>query len=1004
MADNKTDTGTGGFEIDGKVYTYDTGLPDAQGGSQGSVDHGNVKVDDSVKDLTKPTKVTLGQYLSDKTKGRPGAGSKGTPNRYSIDPGSTEIDVSGDKGNPSPLTAPNNAEAFAPIPPTSFSDSFSTTQGKFKKGKSSANIPDGNDLLRNAPNEPPNGTVSTYRSAVLATNRFTDAARAAVDSFGIQVTDQTVPGSFDSKSSTISQGRLAQVGPLLTLRAGIELGSNTDGANPNSARLAAGAILPGVAQLAISRVDAVMLNAKDVLDHLTTDDVPDANIISPGTLSWGAMNNTEDQFSGIASLGMAALSTALVAGLLLVIDGFSIVLGLVTPQLKHASRDAQGRYALGSYYTGLKKNGSSGLLGAASAVLSLDMGSLLGIQPTNFPFSVSLKKGANAFFGIDDSGGVLGQLIGAATSGLSADAGYNAVVARAIIRSSLSIVDQIKKIGGNPINAAKQVLNLIDVLRSSKIISACNVFAQLGDAVLSVPDAWTDPDANGGTKISSMDASNLDSVIGRSRRPGSLKLAWASNRAPANLLLSQQIGAVSRVGKKLGSFDPYAGVQNLDNRLQSSLIMQDATPRIDPEDAAAFEKMLEGEYVPFYFHDIRTNEMLSFHAFLASLTDDYTANYESVEAYGRVEAVKIYKSTQRNISLSFYIVSTSSEDLDDMYVKINKLVTLVYPQFTQGKQLSDEAGNFIFTQPFSQLIGASPMIRLRLGDLFKTNYSRFNLARLFGLGNTNFTLDGKKFSNFDKFDQDAITQLLPQKLEDAKKTSGRVFIPKQGTSYQVSPDTSPGGASLPIPNPLGGSGGPKNASSFTPTGVPDFFEVTVERELDDNNVVCSVQLTTDPELLIALSDIIDKIKKEYDNGDLPLQRVVGGQYVFPKHCLQPTRKTQEELIDQIVDISENDEFVQPLTDFMNPENNAIVKSFRDTGGKGLAGFINSMNFDWYDKVTWETGYKDRIAPKMCKVSITFSPVHDITPGLDHLGSNRAPVYPVGLLAQRPESK
>ena len=27
--------------------------------------------------------------------------------------------------------------------------------------------------------------------------------------------------------------------------------------------------------------------------------------------------------------------------------------------------------------------------------------------------------------------------------------------------------------------------------------------------------------------------------------------------------------------------------------------------------------------------------------------------------------------------------------------------------------------------------------------------------------------------------------------------------------------------------------------------------------------------------------------------------------------------------------------------------------------------------------------------------MTFKPVHDIAPGLDHLGYNRAPVYPVG---------
>jgi hypothetical protein len=81
--------------------------------------------------------------------------------------------------------------------------------------------------------------------------------------------------------------------------------------------------------------------------------------------------------------------------------------------------------------------------------------------------------------------------------------------------------------------------------------------------------------------------------------------------------------------------------------------------------------------------------------------------------------------------------------------------------------------------------------------------------------------------------------------------------------------------------------------------------------------------------------------------------------------------------------------------FMNEENNALVKSFKETGGKGLAGVIESLSFDWYDRVLWETEIIGSKAPKMCKVSITFSPIHDISPGLDSNGYNRSAVYPVG---------
>jgi len=87
-----------------------------------------------------------------------------------------------------------------------------------------------------------------------------------------------------------------------------------------------------------------------------------------------------------------------------------------------------------------------------------------------------------------------------------------------------------------------------------------------------------------------------------------------------------------------------------------------------------------------------------------------------------------------------------------------------------------------------------------------------------------------------------------------------------------------------------------------------------------------------------------------------------------------------------------------IEDFM-ASNNVIVKSFESIGGKGLPGFIDSMNFDWHEKVTWagigDPNNTNNSAPKLCKVTISFTPIHDISPGIDAFGKNRAPIYPVG---------
>jgi hypothetical protein len=82
--------------------------------------------------------------------------------------------------------------------------------------------------------------------------------------------------------------------------------------------------------------------------------------------------------------------------------------------------------------------------------------------------------------------------------------------------------------------------------------------------------------------------------------------------------------------------------------------------------------------------------------------------------------------------------------------------------------------------------------------------------------------------------------------------------------------------------------------------------------------------------------------------------------------------------------------------FMEPENNPFVKAYESTKGRGLAGALSAVQFTWGvgEKYKWETDWNSR-APMGCKVSFTLSVIHDIPPGLDHSGFNRAPIYNVG---------
>lgn len=251
--------------------------------------------------------------------------------------------------------------------------------------------------------------------------------------------------------------------------------------------------------------------------------------------------------------------------------------------------------------------------------------------------------------------------------------------------------------------------------------------------------------------------------------------AWGTSTTPSMYLMPTNL---KLAGQIINSGAPSTSLQ----RLSDVNAVDSDTGRLSPESVRELENRLASSYMPFYFHDLRTNEIVSFHAFLESTKDGFQAEWNSNSSYGRVEPVHTYKGTTRDISVSFFVVATNPKDHDIMWWKINKLVTMVYPQFTRGRSLTTNEGK-TFIQPFSQIPGGSPIIRLRLGDVWKSNYSKFNVARLFGLGQTDFNVDPENralssTATYQRIREEIITyrDSLIEQLSSADFVEGNEFV------------------------------------------------------------------------------------------------------------------------------------------------------------------------------------------------------------------------------------
>lgn len=648
-------------------------------------------------------------------------------------------------------------------------------------------------------------------------------------------------------------------------------------------------------------------------------------------------------------------------------------------------------------------------------------------------------------------------------------------------------------------------------LGRSPAIRAMNVFATIGDIVLQVTgrqfnaDSYTQDirDAQGIDSIDKLPVSAGTRISksreGTGRSP--LALSWRGNSVPGLYMLpNDAIQAAMTMGNVLTGENPARGMlaSSLVNKTYVDPSLKGERARIPGDIVKIVEDKLDAEYVPFYFHDLRTNEIISFHAFLENLNDSFSAKYNSYRSYGRSDAVKTYSATDRTVSLSFTVVATSRDDFDEMWFKINRLIASTYPKYTPGQKV--KTGDIEFEQPFSQVVGATPLMRLRVGDVIRGNYSKFNLARFFGIGS-----DGTDVSNFkkgenrnkieksinavqsfaklgsgyDKYRIAAFYTLFGTPLKTIAHSFGTDFLNNQAatdissnvlvngfvnplgyalmTNYTLSPDTTNWTDTLD----LGRSGyrtyvgivyikpreRPYDVVNGSGTNVlgkarirrqvrARITSATTQKTIRDgssdpsyqtaNKIGSTTSQTTETRYVVQVIDPGTVFDPTQQNNLNPFEGdALFGENILVTHddlvpdlgaVFAPAAVTTDPantLIDaslaaldsaaSIVNISSTSLFGDDVTldsgtsQFMSSDNNAIVRAFENNRGRGLAGVITQLSFNWLE-FPWETDWGAR-APMGAKVTISFECMHDLPPGLDASGYMRAPTHNVGSVMQ-----
>ena len=118
------------------------------------------------------------------------------------------------------------------------------------------------------------------------------------------------------------------------------------------------------------------------------------------------------------------------------------------------------------------------------------------------------------------------------------------------------------------------------------------------------------------------------------------------------------------------------------------------------------ELISEKHGYPVYFKDLRDNTYIFFRGYIDGLQDNHKADWSPETYIGRSEPVFTYKGGTRSISFNLSMYAQTALELDAIYTKLRRLVSLCWPEYKNDTS---------FGQKFRM---KPPLVTLRIGDLF----------------------------------------------------------------------------------------------------------------------------------------------------------------------------------------------------------------------------------------------------------------------------------------------
>ena len=99
-------------------------------------------------------------------------------------------------------------------------------------------------------------------------------------------------------------------------------------------------------------------------------------------------------------------------------------------------------------------------------------------------------------------------------------------------------------------------------------------------------------------------------------------------------------------------------------------------------DAASYDPALvENPFFKIWITHLATQQTIDFRGWVTEFSDQFTSNWNKETVYGRMDPLATFQNTERQISLSFDVVSGNASQAQQNLARINSLISFLYPVY-----------------------------------------------------------------------------------------------------------------------------------------------------------------------------------------------------------------------------------------------------------------------------------------------------------------------------------